>query len=94
MSTRDGGAPNYKKIVWRPEKRVPYNNRSFVGSEQLSAQQSWDFQEAAMNMFAARRGWFHADILLPRQNLATGECWFHPTSYRTFLKDYTLRSVK
>lgn len=47
------GAPYYKKIAWRIENGVLYKDRGFIASEQLSPQQSWDFHEAALNMFTA-----------------------------------------
>lgn len=60
MSSHGNGAPSYKKVAWRIENRVLYQDRDFMASEQLPAQQSWDFREAALNMFTAGWGWFHA----------------------------------
>lgn len=53
-------APYYKKMVWSAANRVLCQDRGFLASEQLPAQQSWDLHEAALGLFTAGWGWLHA----------------------------------
>lgn len=85
------GASCYKKIAWRTGKRLLCNDRSPVGSEQLLAQQSWDFHEAAMNMFTACWGRLHAAKVLHVQILvccgaSASSCLMQRSWYRRYFR--------